>query len=123
MMTLHPEIQRRGREEIDRVVGNERLPSIGDRENLPYVNAILKEVLRWHPIGPMGLPHMTTENDIFHGHLIPKGAIILPNIWYVSKLFSISISIPRYKNSNPLTLSLGVSHMIRICITNRQHLN
>ncbi len=98
-MTLHPEIQRKAQEEIDRVIGNERLPNIDDRENLPYVNAVVKEVFRWHPIGPMGLPHMTTENDIFHGYLIPKGAVILPNIWYVSFCtYLISIPIPRYTN-------------------------
>jgi cytochrome P450 len=82
-MTLYPEIQRKAQEEIDRVIGIKRLPSIGDRESLPYVNAVVKEAFRWHPIGPMGLPHMTTEDDIFHGYLIPKGALILPNIWYV----------------------------------------
>jgi len=82
-MTLYPKIQRKAQEEIDRVIGNKRLPSMGDRKNLPYVNAIVKEVFRWHPIGPMGLPHMTTENDMFQGYLIPKGALILPNIWYV----------------------------------------
>ncbi|KAE8385720.1 cytochrome P450 [Aspergillus alliaceus] len=80
-MILNPEVQRKAQEEIDRVVGPNRLPAFEDRDNLPYVDAVVKETLRWHPIGPMGLPHMTTEDDIYEGYLIPKGAIILPNVW------------------------------------------
>lgn len=81
-MTLYPEVQRKAQEEIDNVVGTRRLPSFDDREKLPYVDAIVKEVLRWHPVAPLGLPHMTTDNDIFNGYLIPKGALIISNIWY-----------------------------------------
>lgn len=51
-MAIHPEIQQKAREEIDRVVGTHRLPTISDRENLPYVEAVVKEAFRWHPIGP-----------------------------------------------------------------------
>jgi len=53
-MTLYPEVQARAQEEIDRVVGHDRLPDFGDRDNLPYVEAILMETLRWHPITPLG---------------------------------------------------------------------
>jgi len=42
----------------------------------------VKEVLRWHPVAPMGLPHTSTEDDICEGYLIPKGAMLLPNIWH-----------------------------------------
>ncbi|KKA21750.1 Cytochrome P450 oxidoreductase OrdA-like protein [Rasamsonia emersonii CBS 393.64] len=80
-MMLHPEVQRKAQEEIDRVVGTERLPGVADREKLPYIDAIVKEVLRWNPVAPMGLPHMTTEDDVCEGYLIPKGALLLPNIW------------------------------------------
>jgi len=80
-MTLYPEVQRKAQEEIDGVVGTDRLPSFQDRQNLPYVDAIVKEVLRWHPVAPMGIPHMTTEDDVYEGYLIPKGALLLPNIW------------------------------------------
>jgi cytochrome P450 len=83
-MTIYPDVQRKAQEEIDRIVGNDRLPGFNDRENLPYIDAIVKEVLRWHPVAPMGLPHMTSEDDIYNGFLIPKGALLLPNIWCVS---------------------------------------
>ncbi|KAL1984336.1 hypothetical protein VTN96DRAFT_9294 [Rasamsonia emersonii] len=80
-MTLFPDVQRKAQEEIDRVVGSGRLPGFQDRENLPYIDAIVKEVLRWHPVAPMSLAHVTTEDDICEGYLIPKGALLLPNIW------------------------------------------
>jgi len=80
-MMLYPEVQKKAQEEIDRVVGQSRLPNIHDRENLPYIQALVKEVMRWHPIGPMGLPHSSTEDDVFKGYFIPKGAMVFPNIW------------------------------------------
>lgn len=54
MMTLHPEIQRKAQEEVDRVVGKNRLPTFADRENLPYVEAVINEVLRLNPVAPLG---------------------------------------------------------------------
>ena len=45
-MVRHPEAYKKAQEEIDRVVGNERLPTLDDREALPYLDCVLKEVLR-----------------------------------------------------------------------------
>ena len=45
-MLLYPEAQRAAHAELDRVIGRERLPEFEDRESLPYINALLKEVLR-----------------------------------------------------------------------------
>lgn len=53
-MALNPEIQRCAQEEIDRVVGTHRLPDFSDREHLPYITAVMKEALRWHPPAPTG---------------------------------------------------------------------
>lgn len=83
VMTLYPEVQRTAQEEIDRVIGTDRLPTFADRDSLPYVEAVVKEALRMHPIAPMGLPHVTTADDVCEGYLIPKGAMVLPNIWFV----------------------------------------
>ncbi|KAJ7343182.1 cytochrome P450 [Mycena albidolilacea] len=80
-MALHPDIQATAQAELDAVVGNQRLPGYEDRERLPYIDALSKEVFRFHPIGPMGLPHRAMEDDIHDSYLIPKGAIVLPNIW------------------------------------------
>ena len=54
MMARHPEIVKRAQAEIDRVVGTDRLPSIEDRPNMPYLECIMKEVFRWHPPAPAG---------------------------------------------------------------------
>jgi len=93
-MTLFPDVQLKAQEEIDRVVGNKRLPNVEDRTNLPYVDAIVKEILRWHPVAPIGVPHMSTDDDIFNGYLIPKGALILTNIWYALIFYSLQLSVP-----------------------------
>ena len=53
-MTLHPEVQRRAQAELDSVTGGPRLPTYEDRQKLPYIEAIVKEVLRWHPVVPGG---------------------------------------------------------------------
>lgn len=99
-MTLYPEVQKRAQAEIDAVIGIGRLPVLDDRERLPYVNALVFEVLRWHTIGPtgtynrtwrfcchwltfkLGIPHRVTEDDIHEGYFIPKGSVIIPNIWF-----------------------------------------
>jgi cytochrome P450 len=53
---------------------------VTDRVNLPYINAVVKEVLHWHPVAPMGFPHMSTADDTYEEYFIAKGSIILPNI-------------------------------------------
>ncbi|KAI5988963.1 cytochrome P450 [Pisolithus albus] len=78
-MVLYPETQVKAQEEIDRVIGNDRLPEFKDRQNLPYVEAVFLEILRWHPINPILLPHKTTTADVFHGMYIPKGKAMTRN--------------------------------------------
>lgn len=53
-MTLYPEAQKKAQAEIDAVVGRNRLPTLADRASLPYVEALVKEVFRWQPVGPLG---------------------------------------------------------------------
>ncbi|OQD85241.1 hypothetical protein PENANT_c010G09088 [Penicillium antarcticum] len=67
--------------EMDNIFGGPTLPTVADRDKLPYVNAIVKEAIRWHSVAPLGIPHRTDEDDIINGFLIPKDAIIVPNIW------------------------------------------
>ncbi|KAF3906918.1 hypothetical protein AA313_de0203533 [Arthrobotrys entomopaga] len=81
-MILFPEVQRKAQEEIDRVIGTNRLPRAEDRESLPYIDAVVKETLRWWPIAPMGFPHTADEDIEYDGHLIPKGAYLLPAVWW-----------------------------------------
>ncbi|CAE6436395.1 unnamed protein product [Rhizoctonia solani] len=83
MMALYPEVAQRAQAEIDSVVGRGRLPDFTDRESLPYVEALLQELMRMSPPTPLGFPHTVTEDIEFRGYRIPKGASINPNIWMI----------------------------------------
>lgn len=80
-MMVYPEVQAKAHEELDRVVWRERLPTFSDEQQLPYVSAICAELLRWRPVGPLGVAHRCMEDDVYQGMMIPKGTIILPNVW------------------------------------------
>ncbi|KAH8981446.1 cytochrome P450 [Lactarius hatsudake] len=79
-MIAHPEVQKRAHIELDTVVGRSRTPTFSDAHNLPYIQAIVKEVLRWRPALPFSLPHCTTEDDWYNGMFIPKGTLCLTNL-------------------------------------------
>ena len=53
-MILNPPVLKTAQEEIDRVIGPDRLPTLADRHSLPYIDAILKETLRWQNVAPGG---------------------------------------------------------------------
>lgn len=80
-MVLCPAAQDQAQAELDAVIGADRLPTLGDRERLPFVEALVKEVLRWGCVLPQGIPHMLREDDVCDGFLIPKGSIVIANIW------------------------------------------
>ena len=80
-MSLYPDVQKRAQAEIDAVIGPNRLPTLADRSRLPYVEALVSEVLRWGPIGPVCIPHRLMEDDVYNGYFIPKGTVILANVW------------------------------------------
>lgn len=71
-------------EELDRVVGPHRSPHFDDQPNLPYINALVKEVLRWRSVAIIGgQPHSPTQDDTYNGWLIPKGTWIQGNVWAI----------------------------------------
>ncbi len=86
-MTLYPDIQKRAQAELDAVLSDgssgqwTRLPTFADRAQLPYVNAIVLEVLRWNPAVPLGLAHRVTQDDVYRGYFIRKGTVVWANIW------------------------------------------
>jgi Cytochrome P450 len=100
-MVLYPEAQRKAQEEIDAVLGTDRLPDFGDEASLPYVSALCTEVQRWHPVAPLGeldvspliweltainypgIPHRLTSDDVYEGHFLPAGSTVIGNAWYV----------------------------------------
>ncbi|KAJ6623187.1 cytochrome P450 [Mycena sp. CBHHK59/15] len=80
-MTLQPDAQRKAQSELDTVLGHCTAPQLADRPRLPFVEALISEVFRTYTIGPVGLPHVASEDDVHNGFFIPKGAIILTNNW------------------------------------------
>lgn len=80
-MNLYPEAQEKAQAELDAVVGPNRLPNQADREELPYVNALIKECHRWLVTAPMALPHAALKDDEYNGYFISAGTTILPNVW------------------------------------------
>ncbi|KIP07466.1 hypothetical protein PHLGIDRAFT_13173 [Phlebiopsis gigantea 11061_1 CR5-6] len=81
LMCLNPGAQKRAQEEIDSVVGSERLPAFEDMPNLPYVGACVKETLRYWTVAPLGLPHRAMEDGHYQRYDIPAGSTVVANIW------------------------------------------
>ena len=82
-MMMNPKIQTRVQEELDRVIGHDRVVSLKDRSNLPYTEATLMEVQRMSSILPVGAPRATNVDTRLNGYDIPKGTVIMANIWAV----------------------------------------
>ncbi|TFY66488.1 hypothetical protein EVG20_g4599 [Dentipellis fragilis] len=80
-MMLYPDVQRKAQAELDAVVGFDRLPCLVDRPRLRYIEVLIKEVLRWNPVAPLGGPHRVMEDDVYNGYRIPKGSTVIANIW------------------------------------------
>ncbi|KAK7462918.1 hypothetical protein VKT23_007498 [Stygiomarasmius scandens] len=80
IMLLFPAVQRRAQEELDRVVGRSRLPSFADMKHLPYIQAIVNEILRWKTPVPVSIPHASTKDDYYDGYFIPKGTVLFANM-------------------------------------------
>lgn len=102
-MTLNPDAQRKAQAEIDLVVGHERLPDWNDRQSLPYVDALVNEVLRyafafklrcffmtehrlvinrWRNVTPTAVYHRLMVDDVYNDYFLPAGATVIPNVWY-----------------------------------------
>ncbi|GJE96523.1 hypothetical protein PsYK624_127200 [Phanerochaete sordida] len=96
-MVLFPESQLPAQEELDRVLGKARLPSIEDRDALPQITALLYELLRWYPAVPLGVPHRATANIEWDGYRIPSGSTIMANAWAILHDDSIYMDPNKFK--------------------------
>ncbi|XP_042483125.1 cytochrome P450 98A2-like [Macadamia integrifolia] len=81
----NPRVQEKAQEELDRVVGIERVLTEADFSNLPYLQCVAKEALRLHPPSPLMLPHKANSHVKVGGYDIPKGTNIHVNVWVVAR--------------------------------------
>lgn len=84
-MVVNEAVRTKAQEEIDRVVGRDRPPAFTDMQELVYLSAVIKEVLRWRPPLPLGLLHCTAIDDVYDGFDIPAGTVCIPNIWEINR--------------------------------------
>ncbi|KJA25291.1 hypothetical protein HYPSUDRAFT_85428 [Hypholoma sublateritium FD-334 SS-4] len=81
LIPSYPDVAARAREELDRVIGSERWPTLEDEFNLPYIRAIIKEVQRVHAPFWFATPHCTSEDFTYNGMFIPKETVVLLNCY------------------------------------------
>ncbi|CAL5066976.1 unnamed protein product [Urochloa decumbens] len=81
----HPDAMAAAAAELDRVVGRERWVTERDLPDLPYVDAVVKETMRLHPVGPLLVPHHAREHTVVAGYDVPAGARVLVNVWAVAR--------------------------------------
>ena len=83
-MVLFPDVQQKAQEEIDRVVGHERMPNMDDEPKMRYIRGCVNESLRWMPTAIIGsIPHALTQDDEHMGYHLPKGAGVVSNIYTI----------------------------------------
>ena len=84
-MITNPDAMKKAQEELDRVVGKGELPDFSHKDSLPYVDALVKEVIRWSPPLPFSSLSRPMQDDVYRGYLIPRGTTVIQNIWAVSR--------------------------------------
>ncbi|KAJ9608029.1 hypothetical protein H2200_007017 [Cladophialophora chaetospira] len=82
-MLLYPDVMKKGQAELDAVLGPSHLPTFDDKEKLPYIDAIVKETLRWRPVSAGGIPHAVIQDDEYMGYHIPAGSTVIGNHWSI----------------------------------------
>nr|A0A2K9RG08.1 RecName: Full=Labd-13Z-ene-9,15,16-triol synthase, chloroplastic; AltName: Full=Cytochrome P450 76BK1; Short=VacCYP76BK1 [Vitex agnus-castus]AUT77126.1 cytochrome P450 [Vitex agnus-castus] len=84
-LLLHPDILAKAKEELKNVIGENKLVQESDIPNLPYMEAVIKEVFRVHPVGPFLIPRRLEEDTELSGYFIPKGTQIFVNVWSIHR--------------------------------------
>ncbi|XP_019174304.1 PREDICTED: cytochrome P450 81F3-like [Ipomoea nil] len=85
LLLNHPQVLKKAQMEIDDRVGHERLLEESDLANLPYLNCILKETLRMYPVGPLLIPHESSEECTVAGYRIPAGTMLMINLYSIQR--------------------------------------
>ncbi|KAG1926380.1 steroid 17-alpha-hydroxylase/17,20 lyase-like [Pimephales promelas] len=79
----HTQVQDRVHAELDECVGPDRPPSLSDRSSLPFLDAVVCEVMRIRPVSPILIPHVAMQDTSLGGHTVPKGTRVLVNMWAI----------------------------------------
>ncbi|KAJ7989079.1 hypothetical protein DPEC_G00315820 [Dallia pectoralis] len=84
LLAKHPHVQVRVQEQIDDVVGRDRLPNMDDKASLAYLDAVIYETMRYTSFVPLTIPHSTTSDVTIEGLHIPKDTVVFINQWSVN---------------------------------------
>ncbi|PFH51132.1 hypothetical protein AMATHDRAFT_80422 [Amanita thiersii Skay4041] len=79
-------VLKKAQAELDSAIGHDRMPEFSDKDNLPYIQAVVKETLRWRPTAVLGgSPHAVTADDEYNGMFIPKGSTVFANLYGIMR--------------------------------------
>ncbi|CZT07896.1 related to cytochrome P450 CYP2 subfamily [Rhynchosporium agropyri] len=122
-LLTQPDMQKLAQAELDAIVGNDRSLTYADQAEVPFIDAIIKEVLRWRPSAVFGMPHATSETDVYKSYHFQKGTVVWASSWGVNQnpgFFpspqtfapnrSLDTSDPRYDANVAAKPFPGVSH-------------
>jgi cytochrome P450 len=84
-LVRHPEAGKKLQEELDRVIGKDRIVTETDIPNLPYLNAVVKETFRLHPQAPLNIPHKSIEDTTLGGFDFPANTTLFMNIYAIQR--------------------------------------
>ncbi|KAJ7301348.1 cytochrome P450 [Mycena albidolilacea] len=82
-MLANPTAQKKAQAEIDELTGGRYLPTFEDEASLPYVPALVKEVMRWENVAPIAIPRLLATEDEYRGYRLPAGSLVVGNAWAI----------------------------------------
>lgn len=118
---LNSKLQLPAQVELDNILGSPKpptflLPTFEDRSALPYIDALIREIVRYMPPVPGGIPHALMENDVYRGFKIPKGAYLIPNVCRGMNLFILNLTHSILSGLFPVSGSLLNPIMIELLL-------
>ncbi|KDP41669.1 hypothetical protein JCGZ_16076 [Jatropha curcas] len=83
LLLNHPEVLKKARAELDKIIGQERLVGEDDFPKLPYLQSIINETQRLYPVAPLVTPHESSDDCFIGGYYVPRGTMLLVNAWAI----------------------------------------